>query len=45
MLAPLSAVSRAVCDQDRAEVLTAAGRQSEAIKALEAAAAATALGV
>ena len=40
MLAPLSAVSRAVCDQDRAEVLTAAGRPSEAIRALEAAAAA-----
>ncbi len=40
VLAPLSAVSRAVCDQDRAEVLTAAGRPREAIKALEAAAAA-----
>jgi tetratricopeptide (TPR) repeat protein len=40
VLAPLSAVSRAVCEQDRAEVLTAAGRAGEAIKALESAAAA-----
>ena len=34
VLAPLSAVSRAVGEQDRAEVLTAAGRAGEAIKAL-----------
>ncbi len=40
VLAPLSAVSRAVCEQDRAEVLTAAGRAGDAIKALESAAAA-----
>ncbi|HET9996295.1 MAG TPA: CHAT domain-containing protein [Nocardioides sp.] len=40
VLAPLSAVSRAVCEQDRAEVLTAAGRAGEAIRALESAAAA-----
>jgi len=38
VLAPLSAVSRAVCDQDRAEVLTAAGRPHEATVALETAA-------
>ena len=38
VLAPLSAVSRAVCDQDRAEVLTAAGRPREATVALETAA-------
>jgi hypothetical protein len=40
VLAPLSAVSRAVCEQDRAEALTAAGRVGDAIKALESAAAA-----
>jgi tetratricopeptide (TPR) repeat protein len=40
VLAPLSAVSRAVGEQDRAEALTAAGRAGEAIKALESAAAA-----
>jgi tetratricopeptide (TPR) repeat protein len=40
VLAPLSAVSRAVGEQDRAEVLTAAGRSGDAVKALEAAAAA-----
>ena len=40
MLAPLSPVSRAVGEQDRAEVLTAAGRAREAIVALENAAAA-----
>ena len=40
VLAPLSAVSRAVCEQDRAKVLTAAGRAGDAIKALESAAAA-----
>jgi tetratricopeptide (TPR) repeat protein len=40
VLAPLSAVSRAVGEQDRAEVLTAAGRSSDAVKALETAAAA-----
>jgi tetratricopeptide (TPR) repeat protein len=40
VLAPLSAVSRAVGEQDRAEVLTAAGRASEAVIALERAAAA-----
>ena len=34
VLAPLSPVSRAVGDQDRAEVLTAAGRAREAIVAL-----------
>ena len=32
VLAPLSAVSRAVGEQDRAEVLTAAGRGREAIE-------------
>jgi tetratricopeptide (TPR) repeat protein len=40
ILAPLSAVSRATCEQDRAEVLLAAGRTREASEALEAAAAA-----
>ena len=40
VLAPLSPVSRAVGDRDRAEVLTAAGRASDAIRALEAAASA-----
>ena len=40
VLAPLSAVSRAVGDRDRAEVLTAAGRAQDAIVALEGAAAA-----
>jgi hypothetical protein len=40
VLAPLSAVSRAVCEQDRAEALTAAGRVGDAIHALESAAAA-----
>ncbi|HEY6935339.1 MAG TPA: CHAT domain-containing protein [Marmoricola sp.] len=40
VLAPLSAVNRSVCEQDRAEVLLAAGRPREAIRALEAAAAA-----
>lgn len=40
VLAPASAVSRAVGEQDRAEVLLAAGRPREAIRALEAAAAA-----
>jgi len=40
VLAPLSAVSRAVCEQDRAEALTAAGRVGDAIKALESAASA-----
>ncbi len=38
VLAPLSVVSRAVGEQDRAEVLTAAGRAHEAITALEEAA-------
>jgi tetratricopeptide (TPR) repeat protein len=38
VLAPLSPVSRATCDQDRAEVLLAAGRVREATEALEAAA-------
>jgi tetratricopeptide (TPR) repeat protein len=38
VLAPLSPVSRAVGEQDRAEVLMAAGRPSEAAGALEAAA-------
>jgi tetratricopeptide (TPR) repeat protein len=38
VLAPLSAVSRAQCDQDRAEVLLAAGRPREAARALHAAA-------
>ena len=38
ILAPLSAFSRAVGEQDRAEVLTAAGRAQEAIAALESAA-------
>lgn len=38
VLAPLSAVSRAQCDQDRAEVLLAAGRPREATRALHAAA-------
>ncbi len=40
VLAPLSPVSRAVGEQDRAEVLTAAGRAREAVVALENAAAA-----
>jgi tetratricopeptide (TPR) repeat protein len=40
VLAPLSAVSRAVGEQDRAEVLTSAGRVHEAARALETAAAA-----
>src|SRR3954451_13815241 len=40
VLAPLSAVSRAVGEQDRAEVLTAAGRAHDAIVALEDAASA-----
>jgi len=39
-LAPLSVVSRAVGEQDRAEVLTAAGRAREAIAALQSAASA-----
>ena len=38
VLAPLSRVSRAVGEQDRAEVLTAAGRAHEAIGSLERAA-------
>jgi len=38
VLVPLSPVSRAVGEQDRAEVLTAAGRAHEAIAALESAA-------
>jgi tetratricopeptide (TPR) repeat protein len=38
VLAPLSPVSRAVGEQDRAEVLTAAGRASEAVTALQRAA-------
>jgi tetratricopeptide (TPR) repeat protein len=38
VLAPLSPVSRATCEQDRAEVLLAAGRVREATEALEAAA-------
>ena len=38
VLAPLSPVSRAVGDRDRAEVLTAAGRASDAILALQSAA-------
>ena len=38
VLAPLSPVSRAVGEQDRAEVLTAAGRAHEAIGSLERAA-------
>ena len=40
VLAPLSPVSRAVGEQDRAEVLTAAGRGRDAVTALENAAAA-----
>ena len=40
VLAPLSPVSRAVGEQDRAEVLTAAGRARDAVAALETAAAA-----
>ena len=40
VLAPLSVVSRAVGEQDRAEVLTAAGRAQEAIAALQSAASA-----
>ncbi len=39
VLSPLSAVYRAVVEQDRAEILTAAGRPREAIVALHAAAA------
>ncbi len=38
VLAPLSAVSRAQCEQDRAEVLLAAGRPREAARALRTAA-------
>jgi tetratricopeptide (TPR) repeat protein len=38
VLAPLSEVSRAQCEQDRAEVLLAAGRPREAARALRAAA-------
>ncbi|HEU4567789.1 MAG TPA: CHAT domain-containing protein [Marmoricola sp.] len=40
VLLPLSPVSRAQSEQDRAEVLLAAGRPREAVRALEAAAAA-----
>jgi tetratricopeptide (TPR) repeat protein len=40
VLMPISPVSRAVCEQDRAEVLLAAGRPREAARALHAAAAA-----
>lgn len=43
VLAPLSPVSQAMCDQDRAEVLVAAGRPHEAAQALRSAA--TAYGV
>jgi tetratricopeptide (TPR) repeat protein len=38
ILAPLSAVSKAQCEQDRAEVLLAAGRPREAARALRTAA-------
>ncbi len=38
MLSPLSAPYRATVEQDRAEILTAAGRSREAITALEKAA-------
>ncbi len=38
MLSPLSAAYRATVEQDRAEIMTAAGRPREAIRALEAAA-------
>ena len=38
VLSPLSAVNRATVEQDRAEILTAAGRPREAIRALEQAA-------
>ena len=38
VLSPLSAAYRATVEQDRAEVMTAAGRPREAIRALEAAA-------
>ena len=38
MLAPQSAINRATIEQDRAEVLTAAGRPREAVRALESAA-------
>ena len=38
VLAPQSAVNRATVEQDRAEILTAAGRPREAIRALEQAA-------
>lgn len=40
VLAPLSPVSRAQCEQDRAEVLVAAGRPREAAQALRSAASA-----
>ena len=40
VLAPQSAINRATIEQDRAEVLTAAGRPREAIRALERAASA-----
>lgn len=40
VLAPSSAVNRATVEQDRAEILTAAGRPREAIAALESAASA-----
>ncbi|MBV9831741.1 MAG: hypothetical protein JOZ82_09090, partial [Marmoricola sp.] len=40
ILSPVSAVNRATIEQDRAEVLTAAGRPHEAVRALQAAAAA-----
>ena len=40
ILAPLSPVSQATCEQDRAEVLLAAGRPEEAVMALESAVAA-----
>ncbi len=40
VLAPQSAINRATVEQDRAEVLTAAGRPHEAVRALETAAAA-----
>ncbi|MCW2849428.1 MAG: Tetratricopeptide 2 repeat protein, partial [Marmoricola sp.] len=40
VLAPQSAINRATVEQDRAEVLTAAGRPREAVRALELAASA-----
>lgn len=40
VVAPLSVVSKAVCEQDRAEVLVAAGMTTDAARALRAAAAA-----